>query len=158
MAQEMLIRVVAIQFISTQGDFSMRKSVLTLSVRRGARRCRTLAAAAGPSPPHRQHGHLFSEYRFRGISQTNEKPAIQGGFDYAHASGFYARQLGLQRQRSAVTGRRRHRDGLLRRLQEELRRLRPRRRRIYYYYPGANPAGVGKSTTPRSTSARPGSG
>ncbi|MEZ5729535.1 MAG: TorF family putative porin [Burkholderiaceae bacterium] len=24
-----------------------------------------------------------------GISQTNRKPALQGGFDYAHASGFY---------------------------------------------------------------------
>jgi uncharacterized protein (TIGR02001 family) len=32
---------------------------------------------------------LVSDYRFRGISQTNRKPAIQGGFDYAHASGFY---------------------------------------------------------------------
>ena len=26
---------------------------------------------------------------FRGISQTNEKPAIQGGFDVGHKSGFY---------------------------------------------------------------------
>lgn len=33
---------------------------------------------------------LFSDYRFRGISQTNKKPAFQGGFDIAHASGFYA--------------------------------------------------------------------
>lgn len=32
---------------------------------------------------------LFSDYRFRGISQTNKKPAFQGGFDIAHASGFY---------------------------------------------------------------------
>lgn len=32
---------------------------------------------------------LVSDYRFRGISQTFEKPAIQGGFDYAHSSGFY---------------------------------------------------------------------
>ncbi len=32
---------------------------------------------------------LFSDYRFRGISQTNEKPAIQGGFDLGHSSGFY---------------------------------------------------------------------
>jgi uncharacterized protein (TIGR02001 family) len=32
---------------------------------------------------------VFSEYRFRGISQTNKKPAIQGGFDVAHSSGFY---------------------------------------------------------------------
>ncbi len=33
---------------------------------------------------------LVSEYRYRGISQTNRKPAVQGGFDYAHASGLYA--------------------------------------------------------------------
>ena len=32
---------------------------------------------------------LFSDYRFRGISQTNKKPAFQGGFDIGHASGFY---------------------------------------------------------------------
>jgi len=32
---------------------------------------------------------LFSQYIFRGISQTAGKPAIQGGFDYAHSSGFY---------------------------------------------------------------------
>jgi len=33
---------------------------------------------------------LYSDYRFRGISQTNKKPAFQGGFDVAHSSGFYA--------------------------------------------------------------------
>ncbi len=32
---------------------------------------------------------IFSDYRFRGISQTNKKPAIQGGVDFAHKSGFY---------------------------------------------------------------------
>lgn len=32
---------------------------------------------------------LFSQYVFRGLTQTNEKPAIQGGFDYSHASGVY---------------------------------------------------------------------
>lgn len=32
---------------------------------------------------------LVSDYRFRGYTQTNLRPAIQGGFDYAHASGFY---------------------------------------------------------------------
>jgi uncharacterized protein (TIGR02001 family) len=33
---------------------------------------------------------LYSDYRFRGISQTNKKPAFQGGFDLGHTSGFYA--------------------------------------------------------------------
>ena len=32
---------------------------------------------------------LFSDYTFRGISQTARKPAFQGGIDVAHASGFY---------------------------------------------------------------------
>ena len=50
------------------------------------------AETAAPQSPHTFTGNvtLASEYRFRGISQTYKQPAIQGGFDYAHASGFYA--------------------------------------------------------------------
>ncbi len=33
---------------------------------------------------------LTSDYYFRGISQTANDPAIQGGFDWGHDSGFYA--------------------------------------------------------------------
>ena len=32
---------------------------------------------------------LTTDYKFRGISQSDESPAIQGGFDYEHESGFY---------------------------------------------------------------------
>ena len=32
---------------------------------------------------------LVSDYRFRGVSQSNESAAIQGGFDYAFGNGFY---------------------------------------------------------------------
>ena len=32
---------------------------------------------------------LVSDYRFRGVSQTNKEMAAQGGFDLAHKSGFY---------------------------------------------------------------------
>lgn len=32
---------------------------------------------------------LASQYRYRGLMQTNNKPAIQGGFDLSHSSGFY---------------------------------------------------------------------
>lgn len=41
--------------------------------------------------PHTLTGNLgfVSEYRYRGITQTHSKPAVQGGFDYAHASGAY---------------------------------------------------------------------
>lgn len=47
--------------------------------------------AEEPASPHTFTGNvgLFSQYVFRGISQTNEDPALQGGFDYSHASGFY---------------------------------------------------------------------
>lgn len=34
----------------------------------------------------------YSQYIFRGMTQTAEKPALQGGLDYSHASGVY---LGL---------------------------------------------------------------
>ncbi|CAA9524712.1 MAG: hypothetical protein AVDCRST_MAG91-2422 [uncultured Sphingomonadaceae bacterium] len=33
---------------------------------------------------------LVSDYRFRGISQTNRKPAVQGSLTVGHSSGFYA--------------------------------------------------------------------
>lgn len=47
--------------------------------------------AAEPASPHTLTGNvtLASEYIYRGIAQTNRKPAIQGGFDYAHSSGVY---------------------------------------------------------------------
>jgi uncharacterized protein (TIGR02001 family) len=32
---------------------------------------------------------LTTDYRFRGISQTDRNPAVQGGFDWSHDSGFY---------------------------------------------------------------------
>ena len=32
---------------------------------------------------------LFSDYKFRGISQTNSGPALQGGFDADFGNGFY---------------------------------------------------------------------
>ena len=32
---------------------------------------------------------LFSDYRFRGITQTRFDPALQGGIDFSHKSGFY---------------------------------------------------------------------
>lgn len=48
-------------------------------------------AADEPASPHTLTANvgLYSQYVFRGLTQTNEDPAIQGGFDYAHSSGFY---------------------------------------------------------------------
>jgi uncharacterized protein (TIGR02001 family) len=47
--------------------------------------------AVAEDSPHTFTGKaaLYSEYEYRGISQTSEKPAVQLNLDYAHASGFY---------------------------------------------------------------------
>jgi uncharacterized protein (TIGR02001 family) len=49
------------------------------------------AAPAAPASPYTFTGNvtLASEYIYRGIEQTYGKPAIQGGFDFSHTSGFY---------------------------------------------------------------------
>jgi uncharacterized protein (TIGR02001 family) len=49
-------------------------------------------APAPAAPPYTLTANvgLYSQYVFRGLTQTNEDPAIQGGFDFAHSSGFYA--------------------------------------------------------------------
>ena len=46
---------------------------------------------AAPASPHTVTANigLFSQYVFRGLTQTDRDPALQGGFDYSHASGFY---------------------------------------------------------------------
>jgi len=48
-------------------------------------------AADAPASPHTLTANvgLYSQYVVRGLAQTNEEPALQGGFDYAHSSGFY---------------------------------------------------------------------
>lgn len=48
-----------------------------------------LAEEAAAASPVSANVTLASEYVYRGISQTREKLALQGGFDYAHASGLY---------------------------------------------------------------------
>ena len=49
-------------------------------------------ATTDASPPaHSLHANvsLASQYRYRGLAQTDGDPALQGGFDYSHASGLY---------------------------------------------------------------------
>jgi uncharacterized protein (TIGR02001 family) len=71
----------------------MKKTILAAAVlsAMGAA-SNAMAQASAPASPHTVTGNVgvFSDYRFRGISQTFKAPAVQGGFDYAHASGFYA--------------------------------------------------------------------
>jgi uncharacterized protein (TIGR02001 family) len=52
------------------------------------------AAAAEPAKPEPDWTFtgnigLYSQYVFRGLTQTNGDPAVQGGFDLGHKSGFY---------------------------------------------------------------------
>jgi uncharacterized protein (TIGR02001 family) len=51
----------------------------------------TAAAAPKEEPASTLSGNLTigSDYRFRGFTQTDYQPAIQGGVDFAHKSGFY---------------------------------------------------------------------
>jgi uncharacterized protein (TIGR02001 family) len=62
----------------------MKKSLLALA-----------AALALPVLPTVAHADLafnvgvVSDYRYRGISQSRLKPAVQGGVDWSHSSGFY---------------------------------------------------------------------
>ena len=53
--------------------------------------CLAAGAARAETPEHSFSGKaaLYSEYEYRGISQTSEKPAVQLNLDYAHRSGLY---------------------------------------------------------------------
>jgi uncharacterized protein (TIGR02001 family) len=84
------MRFHAILLKRPQGD-PMRKSVVSIALA-GAFAAPGIAAAQSPAPaasPIAGNIALVSDYRFRGISQTFHKPALQGGFDYAHSSGLY---------------------------------------------------------------------
>jgi uncharacterized protein (TIGR02001 family) len=47
-------------------------------------------ASSAETSPFSANVSLTSDYAYRGISQTDEKPALQGGFDFKHRSGAYA--------------------------------------------------------------------
>jgi uncharacterized protein (TIGR02001 family) len=68
----------------------MQKSKMAIAAALAAT-CLSALAADPPKSDWTITGNagLFSDYRFRGISQTNKKPALQGGLDISHASGFY---------------------------------------------------------------------
>lgn len=68
----------------------MKKIILSTAIA-AAFASSAYAQQAEPASPHAFTGNVTvaTDYRFRGISQTYEDPAIQGGFDYSHSSGFY---------------------------------------------------------------------
>jgi len=72
----------------------MRKSLLALAVlgtfaAAPAAVMAEEAAAATPDYTITYNVGAYSQYIFRGVTQTDRKPAIQGGVDFTHSSGFY---------------------------------------------------------------------
>jgi uncharacterized protein (TIGR02001 family) len=72
----------------------MKKTLLAVTLAALTSGAATTALAADPKAPEPDfeisgNFALVSDYRFRGVTQTGEKPAAQGGFDFSHKSGFY---------------------------------------------------------------------
>ncbi len=67
----------------------MRKSILSLSIAAALLAPGVASAQAAAASPIVGNAGVFSQYIFRGLSQTGGKPALQGGADYAHSSGAY---------------------------------------------------------------------
>lgn len=69
----------------------MKKTLLALALAGLSSTGAMAAEPAAAEPEYKISGNfgLFSDYRFRGASQTDNMPALQGGFDFTHASGAY---------------------------------------------------------------------
>ena len=70
----------------------MRKSLITTAVLGAlAAPSFVFAAEAAPAPDLTvaYNVGLYSQYIFRGLTQTDRDPAVQGGVDLTHSSGFY---------------------------------------------------------------------
>lgn len=125
----------------------MKKTIIALSLA-----AMSLPALAqdkkAPAPDYTISGNfgLTTDYRFRGISQSNRNPAVQGGIDFAHKSGFY-----LGNWNSSVSEWAASPDGsgiemdLYGGFKTELAGIGLDFGAIYYYYPGAR-VGGGDST------------
>ncbi len=75
----------------------MKKALISAAVAAACSTPFAVLAQAAPAAPAKVepeytitgNAGLFSDYRFRGYSQTDYNPAFQGGIDFAHKSGFY---------------------------------------------------------------------
>lgn len=124
----------------------MKKLILATSVF-AAFATSASAQQAAPASDHTITGNVavVSDYRFRGISQTFKKPAIQGGFDYSHSSGFY-----IGNWNSNVSGVQYPQGGSIEMdfyagyKFEPVKDVTADVGVLYYYYPGAKVAGTGE--------------
>lgn len=67
----------------------MKQQLATLALALSAALPAFAQEAAAPVDPLSVNVSVTTDYRYRGISQTRLKPALQGGADYASPSGFY---------------------------------------------------------------------
>lgn len=76
---------------NTEKGKTMLKKTIIAGLVAGAFAPSFAFAQAAPASPHTLTGNVgvYSQYIFRGLTQTNGDPALQGGFDYSHSSGFY---------------------------------------------------------------------
>lgn len=86
---------------------------------------------------------LFSDYRFRGISQTDRKPALQGGFDLSHSSGLYLGNWNSNIDSAFYNGSNLEMD-LYGGYKTEIGGVGIDVGAIYYYYPGSGKGGTAK--------------
>src|ERR1700704_2871261 len=65
--------------------------VLAAAASVGTAQGQTAAPAPEAKPDYTITGNfgIYSQYVFRGLTQTDRKPAAQGGFDYANTNGLY---------------------------------------------------------------------
>jgi uncharacterized protein (TIGR02001 family) len=120
----------------------MRQSVLALTTVT-ALAMPALAAAQAASSPVAGNLSLVSDYRFRGLTQTFEEPALQGGFDYAHASGFYLGNWNSSISDTFFAGSPLEMD-LYAGYKPTFGDVALDLGILYYYYPGSDAAGIGR--------------
>lgn len=79
-----------------QGETYMRKSILGLSALAVAAMSAPALAQDAPASDLTVTGNaaVVTDYRFRGISQTDKRFALQGGITVTHSSGFYVSTWG----------------------------------------------------------------
>jgi uncharacterized protein (TIGR02001 family) len=121
----------------------MRKSVVSLALG-AAFAAPGIAAAQAPAPsPVAGNVSLVSDYRFRGLTQTFEEPALQGGFDYAHSSGFYLGNWNSSISDTFYAGSPLEMD-FYAGYKPTFGDITADLGILYYYYPGSDLPGVGK--------------
>jgi uncharacterized protein (TIGR02001 family) len=77
--------------INSKRKNNIMKLKLTLALSALAYAGATFGQAKAPEPDYTLsfNANVVTDYRYRGISQSRLKPAVQGGLDFAHKKGFY---------------------------------------------------------------------